>query len=417
MPYTISKKGDKHCLYKKGDDGHAMGDSLGCHDSRAKAERQMAAIYANEGKSVDLRELKGLPPDESKSITLYELGDRVSKAIRKAVCDALGVDEYDVWVWCDIFTDFAIAHAPAGMFKVPYTYDAETYDITLGDPQKVKIEYVPDDAPKEEVDEEKEKFAALAKKAAAMTGMADDHQHTVMGSETSEKNGHKHKVKNGKVQMAEGHTHSMPHMDEEKSIDLTIKSLGDNRVGAYAVLWGDESRKDLTGEFFDDKTEELTTIFDAVGKLPLLYHHGLDETLKTRVIGVVDTLKPDSVGLWYEAQLNLADEYDKQVKKLLGDKKLKTSTQTFSVARRVDAKTGHIERWPIVEITATPTPAEYRMPPVAALKSAYAEIGCEDFECVLKTKLGIDPEQERQGAEEARLLIALEQDRALLLDF
>ena len=147
-----------------------------------------------------------------------------------------------------------------------------------------------------------------------------------------------------------------------------------------------------------------------------MYHHGLDETLKTAVIGVVDTLIPDTIGLWYEAQLRMASEYEEAVKKLFSEKKLKTSTQTFPVARRV-GKNGHIDRWPIVEITATPTPAEYRMQPVETLKGAFTEIGYADIASVFKAKLGIDGDGSTQGAEKARMLKELELAEIELLDF
>lgn len=43
MPYDIRKRGSKWCVIKRAD-----GQSLGCHDSKAKAERQRAAVIANE---------------------------------------------------------------------------------------------------------------------------------------------------------------------------------------------------------------------------------------------------------------------------------------------------------------------------------------------------------------------------------
>ena len=192
-----------------------------------------------------------------------------------------------------------------------------------------------------------------------------------------------------------------------------IKSIEGHpdRIGAYAVLWGNEAKKDLDGEFFTEKTEELTKIFDAVGKLPLLYQHTADEVLKTHVLGVVDTLKTDSVGLWYEAQLLMSSEYDEWVKKLIASGKLKTSSQTFPAAKRVE-KTGEITRWPIIEITATPTPAEYRMPPLEIIKSAYETMGCKDFECVLSQYT----ESNDQGAVKARLLLDLARLQFELVD-
>ncbi len=183
---------------------------------------------------------------------------------------------------------------------------------------------------------------------------------------------------------------------------MGIKSLPNNRVGSYAVLWGTEDRRDLTEEYFDQSTEELTAVFDAVGRLPFIYHHGLDEEVKTKVIGVVDVLKSDSTGLWYEAQLKMADEYDEAIKQMFDDKRLKTSSQTFAVARRVNSKSGHIERWPIVEITATPTPAEHRMPAIEVLKSAFDEIG-SDFGEFLKRY----SDDKTQGAEKARASLSI----------
>ena len=191
--------------------------------------------------------------------------------------------------------------------------------------------------------------------------------------------------------------------------DLTnIKSLAADRIGGYAVLWGSESRKDWTGEFFDEKTEELTVIFDGVGRLPLLYQHTLNGAIKSAVVGVVDTLKADSIGLWYEAELKLANEYETAVKKLINGGKLKTSTQTFNVARKAE-ENGHITRWPIVEVSLTPTPAEPRMRAVDEIKSSFAQVGAENIESVMM-KAGLLPTDsgEDQGAEKARLVTGLE---------
>jgi hypothetical protein len=42
MPYALRKRGNKVCVEKQ--DGSK---TFGCHDSRAEAERQLRAIYAN----------------------------------------------------------------------------------------------------------------------------------------------------------------------------------------------------------------------------------------------------------------------------------------------------------------------------------------------------------------------------------
>lgn len=183
-----------------------------------------------------------------------------------------------------------------------------------------------------------------------------------------------------------------------------IKSLENDRIGSYAVLWGTESKKDLTEQFFTVKTAELTAIFDVVGKLPWIYHHTMDGEVKTKVAGVVDVLKADSVGLWYEAQLKKADEYDEYIKKLISAGKLKTSSQTFPAAMEYNTKTGEITRWPIVEISGTPSPAEYRMPAIELLKAAFADLGITDFAQVDKYTPQAKPEQ---GTEKVRLELEL----------
>jgi len=184
-----------------------------------------------------------------------------------------------------------------------------------------------------------------------------------------------------------------------------IKSLTSERIGGYAVIWGNEGKRDLTDQFFTTKTAELTAIFDAVGRLPWMYHHAMDNTVKTRVSGVVDVLKADSIGLWYEAQLKLADEYDEYIKQMLASGRLKTSSQTFPASFEWNKSTGEITRWAIVEITGTPTPAEYRMPVIEILKSEFAEIGVTDFDKVSNYSQRVIPN--RQGAEKARLGLEL----------
>lgn len=186
----------------------------------------------------------------------------------------------------------------------------------------------------------------------------------------------------------------------------TMKAMGKGRLGHYAVLWGDDNKRDLYKEWFDQSTDELDVIFKAMGKLPALYQHAMDDTVKTSVVGVVDTMKADDIGLWVETQLNLADQYSQAIEQIAETGKLGTSTGTLPGARKV-AKTGYIERWPIAEISLTPTPAEPRMRtqiPVAVIKAAYAELGL-DF-----------PDQIAQdtGAEEARQQAELELERERL---
>jgi len=161
--------------------------------------------------------------------------------------------------------------------------------------------------------------------------------------------------------------------------DLGVDDDGTHRVGGYAVLWGDPDHKDLTGEYFTPDTEELDRLFKGIGRLPLIYRHAGDDELKTSVVGVVDYLVKDSMGLWYEAQIKAADRYRQAIIDLIRKQKLGTSSGTLPRARRV-AKDGRILRWPIVEISLTPMPAEPRLMvqyPVGVVKEHFAECGLE----------------------------------------
>jgi hypothetical protein len=61
--------------------------------------------------------------------------------------------------------------------------------------------------------------------------------------------------------------------DETVAVEVpstTIKALDSEgwRVGGYLVVWGSPAQKDLTGEWFDQKTSGLLDFYKAVGKLP-----------------------------------------------------------------------------------------------------------------------------------------------------
>ena len=158
---------------------------------------------------------------------------------------------------------------------------------------------------------------------------------------------------------------------------LAAKALDGDRFGGYLCLWGDESTKDLGGEFFTPRTAELTSVFDALGHLPAIYHHAGDDTIKSAVIGLIDTMEQDESGMWVEAQAQLAKAYKQYIKPLIDQSALGWSSGALPRARKV-AKSGEITRWPIMEGSLTPTPFEWRMSvdwPVERIAKAYELAG------------------------------------------
>ena len=157
--------------------------------------------------------------------------------------------------------------------------------------------------------------------------------------------------------------------------DKTVKTIDApaGRIGGYLIRWGEPQRRDLQGEYFTPQTD---VGLDWYEQRPVLYHHGLDGDLKAAVIGVIDTLKPDETGLWAEAQLDLHKRYVRAVQRLVDQGVLSWSSGSLPHLVEVGAE-GRIKRWPIVEGSLTPTPAEPRLSSVQTLKSAYKSLGLD----------------------------------------
>lgn len=165
------------------------------------------------------------------------------------------------------------------------------------------------------------------------------------------------------VKCHDTHEEAVAHMralyaSEEKSVTFVtyggvVKALPDNKIGGYLVTFGG---LDMTGDYFDAKTD-----FGEYSKLPVLYHHGFDDKLKTRRIGTAE-VRQDEVGLWAEAQLSMRDEYEKMVYEMAGAGKLGWSSGAAAhvTAREDDEKGSHITQWYMAEASLTPCPAEPR---------------------------------------------------------
>ena len=148
--------------------------------------------------------------------------------------------------------------------------------------------------------------------------------------------------------------------------EMTVKMIDERagRVGGYLITWGEASLPDMQGEYF---TPETDVGLDWYERRPVLYHHGLDGALKAAVIGVIDTLAPDEIGLWAEAQLDLHKRYVRAVQRLVDQGALSWSSGSLPHLVEV-GEGGRIKRWPIVEGSLTPTPAEPRRTDVRTLE-------------------------------------------------
>jgi hypothetical protein len=327
MPYTIKKNNKgRYCVYKKGADGSAVGKSLGCHDTKRKASKQIGAIESSE-KGKAMEDILESPTESTSNATnIKEVSlDQMRNEVSSAFDDT---QSFDLWI-VEIFDAFVIARDSKEKthWKIPYTRSGS--DVSF-EPKNQWLEV---------------------------------------------------KLNKDWVQKAWSIKDRFDFEDYEgddiiNPIQNTIKELGGNRLGFYGMLWGDKSNKDLHGEYFTKKTDGLTELFDQLGTLPFTYHHAIDPNIKSFVFGHLDTMSADDIGMWCEVQITKHKQYKKFIKPLVNEEALYPSSETLVGAKQV-ATDGEIKRWVTSFMTGTSSPAEWRMleKPVSEIKGYYQDIG------------------------------------------
>jgi len=147
MPYVIKHNDDQWCVYKEGDNGESMGETLGCHPSESEAKDHLAALYANVEESV---------PEEARKMNLLErLWHKLSEifkgqpkqpiaqslSLSTAMMDAmmlLGEDAYviDVYLVAD---QVAVLYNSGGKLYTVAISEAPDGTVMLGEPLEVII--------------------------------------------------------------------------------------------------------------------------------------------------------------------------------------------------------------------------------------------------------------------------------------
>ena len=170
-------------------------------------------------------------------------------------------------------------------------------------------------------------------------------------------------------------------MDVLTSFVDGIKSDRLGHVKGYLVRFGDSKTTDLEGDYFTKSTDYGFPLEEGK-RVPLnvYYHHGMDAQVGKKSIGS-GLIKMDAEGLWYEAQLDMADEYGKMIAKLCKQGKMGFSSGAAAhmVERKSIGGASEIIRWPIAEASITPTPAEFRNS-VKSLEEYYGMGEMEDEE-------------------------------------
>ena len=159
-------------------------------------------------------------------------------------------------------------------------------------------------------------------------------------------------------------------MDNEQLISFggEVKHLGGGKIRGAAVVFTPVGKEmDLEGEFFTAESD-----LGRQKEFPLYMSHGLDPLLGTIPIGF-GKIEKDDIAAWFEGQLEIAAEYEKDVggvkrKKriekalidLVESGKMGMSTQPIQTSVRKEARDGGVwlKRWHIAENSLTGRPAE-----------------------------------------------------------
>ncbi len=384
MPYVIVERESNFCIYKQGADGQPEGDPLDCHPGRGAAESQLAALYANEPEAAKSLGNTGamvaffLPPDVQTDLfrmaAEHIAGDQQSPEDMHVTLAYLGDNATDLAdqksSLIQSLRDFAANELPMtgsingiGRFK-----DA--------DPNACYANF---DAPA--LPDFRQRLMQTLKDCGVEP--IQNHgftPHVTLGyiphhAEMPDIPLQPMPVKIDKISLALGDERidlpltgqAMKSAEHLIAFGSAIKSLGNGRVGGYLVAFGG---KDLEGDYF---TPETDFSLDWYPQRPVLYHHGFDKTLKATAIGSIDTIKLDKVGLWAEAQLDLHNQYLEAVQGLIDKGILGWSSGALPQAVEKDYD-GRIKRWPIIEGSLTPTPAEYQRTRVTTLKAYLASL-------------------------------------------
>ena len=146
-----------------------------------------------------------------------------------------------------------------------------------------------------------------------------------------------------------------------------IKALPDGLIEGIGVPYTSPEIRDLHSEYFNTETDHVENDFRFTDAR-IHYNHGLDEKMSIRNIGKTVKAERSEAGVWLQAQLNMADEYEQMIYEMAQSGKLHWSSGALPQSVIVDDD-GHIKRWAVIEFSLTPTPAMPHINRITTTKS------------------------------------------------
>lgn len=153
--------------------------------------------------------------------------------------------------------------------------------------------------------------------------------------------------------------------DEQQPTRRAVKFVGPDTIEGLAIPF---DSYDTDGETFTKSTDLCADWFGKGGR-PVLYNHGLDDAHKTQKVGSQVDYELREGGIWAQSQLDANARYREHIDKLIEQGALGYSSGAYAHLATKNAK-GEITRWPWVELSLTPFPANPAALGVHYIKSA-----------------------------------------------
>lgn len=142
---------------------------------------------------------------------------------------------------------------------------------------------------------------------------------------------------------------------------VPIRKAEGGRYRARAVRFGSPEELDWYGTYFDKDTKYHLDWYE---ERPWLYNHAMNPYMGTMRIGTWTDVEVNDEGVFFVGELLDHFKYKDAVEKLLAEEVLYPSSGTLSYVMDMDWETGRMLEWPIVELSSTVRPAEFRMEPI-----------------------------------------------------
>jgi HK97 family phage major capsid protein len=359
MPYIVKKEGDEWAVYTEGDNGEAVGEPHGTHDTEEAAHAQQAALYANE------TDEKGRPMDDED-----ESGDEDNKYHDESEDDKEEKNQVE----------------PA---SVDLDLESSPNPNPNPDPQEKIAEQIAESFaaqfkadPDAELSEIHDNFAIVSdsKNRYWVPYLVDNqNQHNfapktlwTLVEQTTWTPGEIKPITRKAAQIA-----ASSGQNTLKAIEVNDDTL---RVGNYFILFGGndlsgfvpgttlvaiKNRDGSVGERFA-KNVDIDSDYLKTGFVYVDFEHGHDPDKvgndRDTILGYVDakSIRRDGIGIWGERILNRHHKYMRWLETLIDAGIMGSSTEPVQSAVEKTAD-GTITRWGLKRDTLTVTPAEARM--------------------------------------------------------